>query len=151
MKILRPADAYWCMLLHSDACWCILIHTDACMLMHADEYWCIRCVGDVFLEHRLHILYVGVHADCMQSVYRRCTDSEQVVYCIHILFRFYTDSRLIVYRFYTDCVPLLHAAACWRMLMHADEYWCIKYVDDVFLEPHLHILLCGSIQNVYRL
>ena len=33
---------------------------------------------------------------------------------------------------------LMHTDAC--MLMHADEYWSIRYVDDVFLEPHLQIL-----------
>ena len=26
------------------------------------------------------------------------------------------------------------------MLMHADEYWSTRYVDDVFVEPHLQIL-----------
>ena len=37
------------------------------------------------------------------------------------------------------------------MLMHADEYWCIRYVDDVFLEPHLQIIYIEFIQIVYRL
>ena len=37
------------------------------------------------------------------------------------------------------------------MLMHADEYWCIGYVDDVFLEPHLQIIYIDFIQIVYRL
>ena len=35
------------------------------------------------------------------------------------------------------------------MLMHADEY--IRYVDDVFLEPHLQIIYIDFIQIVYRL
>ena len=34
----------------------------------------------------------------------------------------------------------MHTDAC--ILMHAGEYWRVRYVDDVFLEPHLHILLC---------
>ena len=33
---------------------------------------------------------------------------------------------------------LMHTDA--YMLMHADDYWCIRYVDDVFLEPHLQII-----------
>ena len=67
-------------------------------------------------------IYVGFHTDCIQVVYGLCTYCEHIVYCIQILCRFYTDSKLIVYRLYTDCIPLMHADAYRRMLMHADAY-----------------------------
>ena len=32
---------------------------------------------------------------------------------------------------------LMQTDAC--LLMHAGEYWCVRHVVDVFVEPHLQI------------
>ena len=48
---------------------------------------------------------------------------------------------------------LMQTDAC--VLMHAGEYWCIRHVVDVFLEPHLQInyidFIYFILDYIYRL
>ena len=58
---------------------------------------------------------------------------------------------------------LMQTDAC--LLMHAGEYWCVRHVVDVFVEPHLQInyidfiyfifglylqIVCGLYADAYR-